>query len=226
VTANRSHVLVYVGGAMALALALTVGCRSERSGNEQVEPEAASSAPSPTAPRVAERAVTRLSVPDEVLVDQHGQRVRLASDVFGDGVAVVDFVFTRCTTICSPMTATLAQTQKLLAKQGIDDVRFVSITLDPSGDTPERLRAFVEPFQPLPGWSFVTGERAAVERATRLLQGALGVKEAHAPVFVVGSRRTGVWTRIFGLVPPARIVDEVAKARAALAEQNAVGAKG
>ena len=43
-----------------------------------------------------------ITVPDVTLVNQLGQPTRLLTDVIGNNVAIVNFVFTTCTTVCPP----------------------------------------------------------------------------------------------------------------------------
>ena len=84
-------------------------------------------------------------VPDARLVDHHGRQVALRELIAGRRVAM-NFVFTRCTTVCPPMGALFARLQRDLEARGVDDVAFVSISIDPARDTPERLAAWAEPF--------------------------------------------------------------------------------
>lgn len=74
-------------------------------------------------------------------------------------VWVANFVFTRCPTICPTFTAKMASIQK----QSGDDLHLVSFSVDPEFDTPPVLKAYAEKFHAQPRWSFLTGERAALE---------------------------------------------------------------
>ena len=159
--------------------------------------------------------VTPPVIPDEELVDQHGRRVKLYTDVVKGHVVVVDFVFTRCTTICSPMTATLARAHAELAARGVTDARFVSISLDPTNDTPARLAEFASRFGVRDQFWFLTGDPASVERARKAFQGAGVDKETHGAVFLVGNEATRRWHRIFGLVAPTVIAEKVLEVRGA-----------
>lgn len=73
-------------------------------------------------------------------------------------VVLVNFMFTRCYDICPILTGKLAMIhEKLKAGHG-DEVRFLSITVDPEYDTPEVLREFAGAMDYDPdGWSFLTG---------------------------------------------------------------------
>lgn len=70
---------------------------------------------------------------------------------------VADFVFTKCTTVCLPMTSNMSQLQDLLDEEGMD-VQLVTFTVDPENDTPEVLKKYAESYDAdLSNWSFLTG---------------------------------------------------------------------
>jgi protein SCO1/2 len=100
-------------------------------------------------------------VPPFHLVDQTGAP-------FSDGnlagqVAVVDFVFTRCTASCPRLTARMHELQDLLAKAK-SSARLVSISVDPEHDTPPVLAQYAAQWKADPArWSFVTGPATDVE---------------------------------------------------------------
>ncbi len=72
---------------------------------------------------------------------------------------VANFVFTRCPTICPAFSAKMASIQK---KTG-PELNLVSFSVDPEFDTPEKLSEYATKFQATPRWTFLTGDRAAVE---------------------------------------------------------------
>ncbi|WP_244238310.1 SCO family protein [Corallococcus terminator] len=178
--------------------------------------------PLPTAPAPSGASLD-VKVPDVELVDQHGRKVKLWTDLVRGQTVAINFIFTRCKTICTPMTATLARVRKDLGPRS--NVRFISITLDVNNDSPERLARFAEPFQPGPDWSFLTGEPAKVKEALVALGGYVPDKESHRPLVLVGNALTNTWTRVDGLGNPSRIVEAVREARdtsAAPSELSAV----
>jgi protein SCO1/2 len=78
---------------------------------------------------------------------------------------IVDFIFTRCESICPRLTERMAGLHQRLAPLG-NRVRFVSITVDPDNDTPERLKAYASAHHAaMAGWDFLTGDGHAVEDA-------------------------------------------------------------
>ncbi len=99
-------------------------------------------------------------VPEANLVAETGKRVKL-SEMKGH-VTVYDFIFTNCGATCPMMTEQMRQLTKKIDKD--DPVRFVSITVDPTRDTPEKLAAYAAKFRNDPRWTFLTGDRVEILR--------------------------------------------------------------
>jgi len=77
-------------------------------------------------------------------------------------VVVVSFFFTSCTGPCPVMNSRLSVLQAQFANE--PDVRFVSITVDPERDTPERLRAYAQRYGAKPErWIFLRMTPDSVE---------------------------------------------------------------
>ncbi len=101
------------------------------------------------------------AAPDFALTSQDGAEVTLES-LRGKVVAVA-FIYTWCPDICPMLTDKMARVQDALGKDFGTKVAFVSITIDPERDTPAALKEYAKSFQAdLAGWSFLTGEPAAV----------------------------------------------------------------
>src|SRR5262249_17836433 len=108
-------------------------------------------------------ASSRLAViepaPDFALTDQTGKPLRLA-DLKGK-VLLVNFIFTTCSGSCPATTHRTAQVERELEKRGLlkkDEVRLLSITLDPARDVPEVLRGYMNLYDlPTDHWRFLTG---------------------------------------------------------------------
>jgi len=70
---------------------------------------------------------------------------------------IADFIFTKCETVCQPMTAEMAFLQQKFKDEGID-VEFVSFTVDPTVDSPHVLKSYAKDFSDdLSNWRFLTG---------------------------------------------------------------------
>jgi protein SCO1/2 len=57
--------------------------------------------------------------------------------------------------------------QDLLGERMGRDIFFYSITLTPQRDTPKALRAYAANFETKPGWLFLTGAQADIDRIRR-----------------------------------------------------------
>lgn len=152
--------------------------------------------------------------PDVVLRDRDGKEVRLLEVLEpGEGVVLLDFVFTTCSTICPVMTATFSTLQGGLADLG-RPVRLVSISIDPQFDTPEVLRGYAERVGARPGWTFLTGTPDDVDAVVRAFDCLSRSKMGHRPFTYVAIGGTPGWTRYEGLAGAAPLEAAV---RAALA---------
>ena len=108
-----------------------------------------------TAPKTAGR-VPNLPLIDFTLTNRTGRTVTRA-DLAGKYL-VVNFVFTGCSISCLAVNHRMAEVQEAVTDQ--DDVRLVSLTVDPDSDTPERLAKFATQFgADTNRWLFLTGEK-------------------------------------------------------------------
>ena len=98
------------------------------------------------------------SVPAFEFTNQHG--ALFGSKSLEGQVWVANFIFTRCPTICPTFTAKMAAIQK----RGPAGLQLVSMTVDPEYDTPERLEAYAAKYHAAERWSFLTGERAVLNK--------------------------------------------------------------
>ena len=102
----------------------------------------ASTVPSATANNYKGYQLSRGEVTDFSLVDQNGNEVNLHH---GPGeILVVAFIFTRCPDVCPIITQSLKSVQQGLSEDYAQQVEFMSITVDPEYDTPERLKEYTE----------------------------------------------------------------------------------
>jgi protein SCO1/2 len=107
-------------------------------------------------------------------------------DFDSEGVVVASFIFTRCPDVCPVITQSLKSVDQMLSEREREDVTFVSITVDPEHDTPERLAAYAE----LHGvaWPHLTGTVEELEPvwATFGLVVQKAVIEAHIMAYQPG----------------------------------------
>jgi protein SCO1 len=95
-------------------------------------------------------------LPDITLLDQHGQKVSLAS-LKGKPV-LFDFIYTTCPGPCLMLTARMKQIANQLGSTLGPEVRLVSITVDPEHDQPPQLLTYAnDQGANESGWLFLTG---------------------------------------------------------------------
>lgn len=74
------------------------------------------------------------------LEDENGRFVSLAD--FNDDILLIDFIFTRCPTICRSLGSRYRQLQRIIEQEELKNVQLLSISIDPEFDTPERLALY------------------------------------------------------------------------------------
>ena len=98
-------------------------------------------------------------VPDFTLIERSGRQVRRA-DLLGK-VWIANFIYTQCKETCPLQTARMAQLQAEFVNQ--EDLRLVSISVDPERDTPDVLSRYAKQYGADPGrWLFLTGDKRAI----------------------------------------------------------------
>jgi protein SCO1 len=141
---------------------------------------------------------------DTPLVDQEGRTLRFYSDLLRDKVVVINVFFAGCASSCPVTARNLVKIQDELGDRLGKDVNLISISVDPK-DVPERLNAYAKRMKARPGWYFLTGDKADVDRVT----GVLGLKAAtpddHSSVMLIGNDRTGLWKKAFGMSAPGAL---------------------
>ncbi|HET6979349.1 MAG TPA: SCO family protein [Pyrinomonadaceae bacterium] len=144
-----------------------------------------------------------LRIPDVEVLDQDGNVRHFYTELIKGKTVVINFIFTNCTTICPPLGATFARVQKEL---GNKDVQFISVSVDPLTDTPERLKAWGAKFKAGTGWTFVTGNKPEIDRLLLALGASAARREDHTPSVIIGNDTLDVWTRTYGLSKTTQMV--------------------
>lgn len=151
-------------------------------------------------------------VPDAIVYDQNGKRLKFYSDLIKGRTVAINFIFTTCTTICPPLTATFRRVQQELGERGGANVNLISVTVDPTIDTPEQLKLYADKFKAGAGWTFITGGKGEIDRILTALGAAVSNKNDHTPTVVIGNDAARYWTRVYGLSRPAMLADSLIEA--------------
>ena len=182
-------------------------------------------APAPKADGASSAAVAAPRIPDVPVLDQNGRRLNFYTDLVKGKTVAINFVFTTCTTVCPPLTATFRKVQQELGARAGREVALISVSVDPTTDTPERLKGFAEKFKAGPGWTFVTGGKPEVDALLKALGAATADKNDHTPLVLVGNDGAGRWTRTYGLSPASSILKVIDETAAATADAKAGAAQ-
>jgi protein SCO1/2 len=101
------------------------------------------------------------AVPEFGFTDEKGTSVTLAN--LKGRPWVIDFIFTRCGSQCPLMSRQMMSLQGWLSETKHDEVKLVSVTVDPETDTPEKLSDYAKVYHADPKrWSFLTAEKLAI----------------------------------------------------------------
>jgi len=91
---------------------------------------------------------------DFSFIDESG--AEFSSETLKGKVWLAGFVFTSCTAECPILSQRVAEVRQNL--KGHDDAAFVSFSVDPGTDSPERLAKYAEPYGQDYRWKLLTGD--------------------------------------------------------------------
>lgn len=134
----------------------------------------------------------------------------------GGGITLVDFVYTRCQTVCLSLGSSFQQLQSALqadqAAGSASNVRLLSISFDGAHDTPAVLQAYAQKLQADPKvWNWirvpdVAGQQALLQRlGVVVIPNGLGDYEHNAAFLVFDAQ--GRMVRIFDLAEQQLALD-------------------
>ncbi len=137
--------------------------------------------------------------PNVPLITQDGTTVRFYDDLLKGKKVAINLIYTSCKDECPLETARLVQVQQLLGDRVGKDVFFYSISIDPTRDTPEMLKAYAEKFHVGPGWLFLTGNEDDIKLVAKKLgltrrRDAL-TRDGHSASLMIGDEAGGQWMR-------------------------------
>lgn len=143
---------------------------------------------------------------DLPLVTQDGRELRFYTDVLKDRVVLISFIYTNCTDVCPILMRNLREVETALGDRS-GQVRFVAISVDPEDDTPEELRKYAARWGTGPGWVYLTGKKANVDRVVFKLGQYTADFEDHSMLFLLGDVRSARWKKVRGDSPPALVAE-------------------
>lgn len=145
------------------------------------------------------------------LVGHDGRAAKL-SDTLRHRVTVVQLMFTGCSAICPLQGMQFASLQTALASNGMADVQLLSLSIDPLGDDPKALGAWLQRFAAGPTWRAAAPVPADLDRLLGLL-GRNGLSanastgDQHSGQLGVFDREARLVWRTADLPPVGEVID-------------------
>jgi protein SCO1/2 len=170
--------------------------------------EAIQDTPRPAAPN-SEQSPSHKYFTDTVLINQNGEKMRFYADLLQGKVVIINSFFATCQGSCLPMNRNLEKVQQALGDRIGKDVYILSISVDPTVDTPPKLKEYAQKLNARRGWYFLTGEKQNVDLVLNKLGQFVSDKQDHLNIFIIGNERTGLWKKAFGLAPSDQLVKVV-----------------
>lgn len=162
-----------------------------------------------------ETAANGLSIPNVTVLNQHGEKITMEETLQGNSIVVINTIFTTCTTICPIIGVQFSRVQNLLQNElnedALNSVLLLSISVDPTNDTPERLDAWQQKIGGGPGWVLVTGDKSQIDYLLKAAGLFTPSPTEHSPITLIGNPQQKKWIRISGFSPPEQLVRQVHK---------------
>ena len=96
-----------------------------------------------------------------------------------------------------------------LGEEAAQMIRFVSISIDPSRDTPAALREFARKQKADGDWVFLTGDQTHIDYVVKKLGQFFPDVEEHSTLLIAGNVKTRLWMKIPPQVPPTGIAEKL-----------------
>lgn len=162
------------------------------------------------APAPLVRTLEAYKVPDVVLVNQDGAKVKLGAVLDSGEPVILDFIFGTCTTICPVLSAGYANLQAKLPPDA-PKIHLVSVSIDPENDSPKVMRDYLRRYRAKPGWDFFTGRREDIDKVMVAFNAYIPNKMSHYPLTLIRDPKSGKWVRLLGMMSSSEFVAECKK---------------
>ncbi len=151
----------------------------------------------------------RISLPRMELIDHHAQSRDLTGELTQGAIIVINFNYTMCHSICPMGNDVMAQVDDMIENVGDTPVKLLSITIDPTNDTPLLLNEAAQTFEASAKWSWLTGDPHDIASLLQAVDADVVNIELHDPIFLVGDAARGVFYRSLALPTADQIVARI-----------------
>ncbi len=157
------------------------------------------------------RTVESYNPPEVMLVNQHGSKVPFRDLIQSDKPVLVNFILVSSQTVSPILAANFAGLQRKLGPAA-QNVRLVSISIDPEHDTPKVMKDYLKRFQARPGWDFLTGSRADIGKVMQAFNATMENKMHLYPLTLIKPAGDNRWIRLSGIMSSSELMTEYTKA--------------
>lgn len=135
-------------------------------------------------------------LPNVDVVDHNGRKLKFFDDLIAGKIVVISFIYTSCRSVCPLAISRLRDARDRLGEDGRAKISFISISIDPIPDTPQKLALHAAAFNIDGGWTFITGDPANID----LIRDRLGERSGaaiaqHKNEVLMFNDETGAWSR-------------------------------
>jgi protein SCO1/2 len=134
-------------------------------------------------------------VPNVPVTTQDGRSLLFNDEVLKGKISIISFIYTSCRDICPVVTARLSQLEDKLGDAVGKDYFFVSISIDPANDTPDKLNEYGKAFGVGPSWLFLTGKQEDIDLIRHRLGERSRALTEHRNEVLLYNGTTGEWER-------------------------------
>ena len=151
----------------------------------------------PVTPSSAEEARARAYFTDLPVQDQDGRSLRFYSDVLKGRLVLINFVFTNCDSACPLATQKMKSVAEQLGGRLGESLFFISISVDPTRDTPAAMHQFAKAQGALlPGWLWLTGREENVLAIVKRLGQYSEDVSGHSTLMLAGNVPRAHWSKV------------------------------
>lgn len=155
-------------------------------------------------PKDYQKLKKEIAIPSFTFVNQKGEMVS-SEEVFNSSkTTFVQFIFTSCPTICPVMSTHFASFQKQVG----EEVQFVSISIDPNYDTPQKLLDYSKNFNSKDNWIFLTGNNKEIIALQKAFDSYYGNKMYHQPSTFLKRPNQKEWVVYEGFINGKQLLAE------------------
>ena len=147
---------------------------------------------------------------DTELYTQDGRKVRFYTDVLKGRTVVMNTIYTHCSDACPLITQSMNAVRAKLGPAFGKDIVFVTLSTDPTRDTPQLMKQYAaKQSADVPGWTFLTGKKADVERVLKRIGQWSDVAESHSTQLIAWNFKTDRGRKMIPNMPPEAIAAQL-----------------